>query len=163
MREDDNATRAAELRFLAEGTAAATLSLYVEGEGYFACGYPNGSRVEVRHALDFLTVGATMAADLPDSVKREMKAFFGSELRTPGFMRALSLSDAAATASDRADHGPRGAWDGWPGLSATALGALGAHDAALALVRDLAGVLREGPFGQAHHERASVTIACEPV
>ena len=52
--------------------------------------------------------------------------------------------------SDRADHGPRGAWDGWVGLTARALGTLGDYTSALGLIRAAAGVLDEGPFGQAH-------------
>ena len=70
--------------------------------------------------------------------------------RTPDWRRALSLKDAAANESDRADHGPRGAWDGWVGLSAVALGNLGDYEAAAELLRAAGTVLDEGPYGQAH-------------
>jgi hypothetical protein len=65
-------------------------------------------------------------------------------------MRALSLSDPAAGASDRADHGPLGSYDGWPARSAVALAELGFAGDAVAFLAAAAGVLDEGALGQAH-------------
>ena len=65
-------------------------------------------------------------------------------------MRALSLADPAANASDRADHGPLGAYDGWPARCAVALSELGFAGDGVAFLAAAAGVLDEGPLGQAH-------------
>ena len=150
-----NASRAAALTGMANLTRDATLALFVKGTagdpgGYFQAGYPGGQRVAVRTCVDFLTVANAMPQDVDQSMGAEMAEFAKRELLTPGWMRALSLKDAAAAQSDRADHGPRGTWDGWVGLTARALGTLGDYTAALKLVRAAAGVLDEGPYGQAH-------------
>jgi hypothetical protein len=87
--------------------------------------------VEVRTCVDFLSVGSYIPADLPEQTKVDMARFARSELLTPDWMRALSMQDAVAGQSDRADHGPRGSWDGWVGLTAKALGSLGQYDAAV--------------------------------
>ncbi|KAH8065775.1 hypothetical protein JL722_158 [Aureococcus anophagefferens] len=148
-RKEGNGTRAAYLEQLAAAASNATLGLLVEDGGYFEARYPNGT-VPVRTCLDFIHVGTSIPGDVDAGARKAMRGFFDEELRTPGWMRALSLDDAAAPDSDRADHGPRGAWDGWVGLSATALGNLGDYAGALDLLRDAGGVLSEGPFGQAH-------------
>jgi len=150
-----NASRAAALLSMANLTRDATLALFVKGTtgdpgGYFAAGYPAGKRVEVRTCVDFLTVANAMPQDIDALMGKEMVDFTKRELLTPGWMRALSMKDVAAAQSDRADHGPRGAWDGWVGLTARALGTLGDYTEALRVVRAAAGVLDEGPFGQAH-------------
>ena len=145
-----NATRAADLEALAETTSAAALGLMDDTRGFFHAAYPDNTTVPVRTCLDFIHVGTSMAQDLDAGAKAAMVAFFDSELRTPDWMRALSLKDAAANESDRADHGPRGAWDGWVGLSAVALGNLGDYEAAAELLRAAGTVLDEGPYGQAH-------------
>ncbi|KAK7253460.1 hypothetical protein SO694_00001852 [Aureococcus anophagefferens] len=148
-RKEGNGTRAAYLEQLAAAASNATLGLLVEDGGYFEARYPNET-VPVRTCLDFIHVGTSIPGDVDAGARKAMRGFFDEELRTPGWMRALSLDDAAAPDSDRADHGPRGAWDGWVGLSATALGNLGDYAGALDLLRDAGGVLSEGPFGQAH-------------
>ncbi|KAH8075649.1 hypothetical protein JL721_1663 [Aureococcus anophagefferens] len=120
-RKEGNGTRAAYLEQLAAAASNATLGLLVEDGGYFEARYPNET-VPVRTCLDFIHVGTSIPGDVDAGARKAMRGFFDEELRTPGWMRALSLDDAAAPDSDRADHGPRGAWDGWVGLSATALG-----------------------------------------
>ena len=54
---------------------------------------------------------AQLAEDLSATQKREMVGFVQRELLTPNWMRALSVQDAAAPASDRKDHGPFGAYE----------------------------------------------------
>merc|ERR1719221_987533 len=79
-----------------------------------------------------------------------MVGFFQNELQTPHWLRALSLLDAAAPASDRKDHGPFGAYDGWLGESVAALGRLGHYNQALNVTRNMAQVYDRGPGGQSH-------------
>jgi hypothetical protein len=146
-----NASRAAELRASAAALLPAVLALYVPESGYWACAYPNGSAVPVRHVVDFVTVAEAISGDLPARVRGEMAAFLSGSLLTPGWMRALALDDPVAPASDRADHGPWGAYDGWVAKTIDALMALGFADEAAALFdRFLPAVVAEGPLGQSH-------------
>ena len=101
--------RAEDLRREADRLAAAVLGLYASGKGYWYSLHRDGSRVEMRHCYDFLTVGDFMTADLSAEMGDEMVAFVERELLTKNWMRAQSLSDVAAAYSDRADHGPFGA------------------------------------------------------
>ena len=142
---------AAALRLSATNVSAAVRSrLYVDGKGYWACEQPDGSLVEVRHVIDFATVGHAIADDLSPTTVGEMAAFFAAELQTPHWLRALSLGDAAAQQSDRKDHGPYGAYDGWLGESVVALSRLGRYADALNLTRSMAPVYDRGPGGQSH-------------
>jgi hypothetical protein len=61
-------------------------------------------------------LGGAAAEDLPRWQQEEMMAFVQRELRTPHWLRALSLDDKAASLSDRKDHGPFGSYDGWLGM-----------------------------------------------
>ena len=79
---------------------------YEEGQGFFAALYPNGSRVGVRHVIDFVYVSEFMDKHLSGQQRAEMAEFVSTELLTDTWMRALSPKDAAAKASDRTDHGP---------------------------------------------------------
>ena len=110
------------------------------------------TRVEGRFIHDFLYTGQTIAPDLAPAQRAAMRQFFARELRTPGFARAMSQRDpsAADTSSRRTDHDQWGSWDGWVGGSITALVYLGGAEQALQLALDLAPLLDQGPFGQAH-------------
>jgi hypothetical protein len=167
-----NASRAEALLAQAAGLLPHVLDMYVppnangsEPGGFFSCTYPDGSRVPVRHAVDFFSVADSIAWALAPATRDEMRAFFLRELASAAasnsssggagavngtWMRALSLSDPAAGASDRADHGPLGAYDGWPARSAVALAELGFPGDAVAFLAAAAGVLDEGALGQAH-------------
>jgi hypothetical protein len=57
----------AEAKKLAEGV----LSLYRSG-GFFSAMYPNGSKVAVRHVIDFVYVSEFMGHYLSQTMKREM-------------------------------------------------------------------------------------------
>ena len=157
-----NESRAAALIANATLMLNSVLQLYVADEGVWACEYPNGTKVPVRHAVDFITIADSIAWALQNDTRAAMRNFFVTELQTVStggaspqlgavWMRALSLRDAAASASDRADHGPLGAYDGWPARAAVALSELGFHDEGVAfLSAAAASALDEGPFGQAH-------------
>jgi hypothetical protein len=97
------------------------------GGGVWACLYPDGSNVTVRHVIDFITIAPALAADLAPAQKREMAAFVQRELRVPHWLRALSPRDKAAAESDRKDHGPWGSYDGWAGELVEAFCALGMY------------------------------------
>lgn len=126
--------------------------LYVNGSegGFWACEMPTGERVPVRHIIDFVTIGPALREDLSQGQRDEMAAFVTRELRTPHWLRALSLADPAAPASDRKDHGPWGSYDGWVGEAVEAYCALGRYGEALALTRNSSVVYDRGPGGQSH-------------
>lgn len=142
--------RAVALRQQANCLAAEVLKLYVPGAGYWNTVQPDGSRVPVRHCVDFFTVAYCMAEDLSSSMKSEMADFVKEQLLTEHWMRALSLEDPAAPLSNRPDHGPMGAYDAWPPFTAEALCRLGEWQPATAFLRRCVKATHEGPFGQSH-------------
>jgi len=125
--------------------------LYVEGKGYFRARYPNGSAVPVRHVIDYVYASEFLGPDvLGERRVHEMARFVSAELLTDTWMRALSLADPAAPASDRTDHGPYGAFDGWVPLTVAALARGGNHSFAADFLRRTSFVTTLGPYGQAH-------------
>lgn len=148
--ERGDTTRAQQLTSDAQELAAAVLTLYVPGQGFWNALYPNGTKVPVRHVIDLVYVSEFMAADLPPSTASEMTSFGLRELVTPQWMRAQSLLDLYANFSDRTDHGPYGAYDGWPSALVAALARQGSVAQAEAFLRQTADVVRLGPYGQAH-------------
>jgi hypothetical protein len=147
-RGDDAAAH--ELLAEADELVGAVLDLYVAGEGVFAAGQPDGTRLPVRHCYDFNIVGTTIAADLDERTRAEMVAFFRNELQTSNWMRALSPWDADAAYSIRPDHQWNGAYPAWPADAARSLVALGEPEVALDWLPGLARTANQGPPGQAH-------------
>lgn len=149
-----NSTRAAELTARASALLPHVRSLYIAGTGVWACEQSDGSHVPVRTVIDFIHIadalgGAAQLLDAPTCA--EMRAFAARELLVPGWLRALSLNDTAAAASDRADHGPLGAYDAWVPRAAVAFAELGDAPAGVALLAEAAETaLAEGLLGQAH-------------
>ena len=107
--------------------AQRVLKLYA-GDGVWNALYPDGKKVPIRHVLDFMYVGKYMSPDLSPAMRKDMVNFAERELITDKWMRAQSIQDIAAKASDRPDHGPLGAYDGWPPGTIDALAALGYTD-----------------------------------
>lgn len=162
-----NALEVQGLRFLAELTgeehyaaaadtkAKKVLELYAGGP--FACLQPDGSRRVVKTILDFVYVGRAMTADIPEAMRHGMVEFFKSELQTDDWLYALSPSDTDALTKNlptfqtyRADHQATGSYDGWPAHAAAVLCRFGHEDEALAWLKRIEALTREGPFGQAH-------------
>ena len=141
---------AAELRAEADELVAAVLELYLPGEGFFAAGQPDGTKLPVRHCYDFNIVGTTIPEDLDETTRREMVDFFQRELQTPEWLRALSPWDPDASYSVRPDHQWNGAYTAWPADAARALVALGEPKVALDWLPGLARTANQGPPGQAH-------------
>ena len=141
--------RAKELRDEAENFLPAVLSLYKPGDGVWYGLHKDGQRVELRHCVDYIYVGDALAADLTPNMRSEMTGFIKRELLTRDWMRAMSLKDAAAAASDRPDHGPMGAYDGWPALTVGTMWKLGFPNDAFDFYCRTAEVTKEGPFAQA--------------
>ena len=149
-RRGDSA-RASQLR--AEATALAdriNKKLYVAGKGWWQCGQPNGSFVEVRHCYDFLSVLDNMIADLSVAQKQEMSRFFWDELHSEYWMRALSPNDADATWNIRPDHSWLGAYAAWPPATAKGLYKIDSSRRVSAWLKNLAKAGNQGPIGQAH-------------
>jgi hypothetical protein len=145
--EDEDAAR---LRAEADELVPAVLALYQDGQGFFAAGQPDGSRLPVRHCYDFSIVGTTIAGDLPEPMRDEMAAFFRRELQTENWMRALSPWDPDASYSVRPDHQWNGAYPAWPADAGRSLIALGAQDTLTAWLEGLVRTANQGPMGQAH-------------
>ncbi len=145
------AARSVELKKDADAVAAAVLNLYVDHEGFWACRLSDGTKVPVRHCIDFFTLIDCVQNDLGQSRIDQMVEFVNRELWTPHWLRALSLRDVAAAKATRADHGSTGSYDAWPALTAEAIFKVGRQQEALDRLRSLDPATREGPFGQAHY------------
>jgi hypothetical protein len=146
-----DAGRAASLRAEAKQLAdQINRVLYVKGKGWWKCGQPDGTFIEVRHSYDLLTVLDTMFEDLSGGQKKEMSEFFWKELYTPLWMHALSPWDADATWNLRADHSWLGAYTAWPSMTAKGLYKIDAPAKVAAWVKGLAKSGNQGPYGQAH-------------
>jgi hypothetical protein len=134
----------------ADAMVKAVMTLYVPGTGVWASLHRDGSRVEMRHCYDFVTVGRFMASDLPANVRGEMVGFVKRELLAEKWMRAQSLLDAAAAVSDRPDHGSMGAYDAWPEATVDAMCALGYWEDAIRFLWRTQAAIYEGVYAQAH-------------
>ena len=143
-----NKARADELRAEAARLLPAVLGLYEPGQGVWYSLHRDGTRVEMRHVFDFTTIGLTIPGELSPQMRDEMTGFVQRELLTDHWMRAQSLSDPAASQSDRPDHGPMGAFCAWPGETIATFCEFGQFDKALDFLHRCAAVTREGPFGQ---------------
>ena len=146
-----DSSRAAQLRAEAKELAQRINDkLYVRGKGWWKCGYPDGSFVEVRHCYDFLSVLDNMAEDLTDPQTQEMSRFFWEELHSDYWMRALSPNDVDATWNIRPDHSWLGAYSAWPPATAKGLYKTDASSRVAAWLKNLAKAGNQGPIGQAH-------------
>jgi hypothetical protein len=144
-------SRAAHLRAEAQELARRiNEKLYVAGKGWWKCGQPDGSFLEVRHCYDFLSVVDNMREDLSQKQKQEMSRFFWEELHSDYWMRALSPNDVDATWNIRPDHSWLGAYSAWPPATAKGLYALDSSPPVSAWVKNLAKAANQGPIGQAH-------------
>ena len=143
--------RVADLNRLADRLAKEVLNLYIDGQGFWACRMTDGSKVEVRHCIDFITMIATIEEDLGGRRIEEMTAFVNRELWTPQWLYALSPCDGAAKVATRPDHGSTGSYDAWPAVTAEAIFKTGLRAEALDRLRSNESATREGPFGQAHY------------
>lgn len=151
------ADHAADVEAEADGLAQRMLEhLYVPGAGYFKALQPDGRAHEVRHCWDTGMVLSYMGRELPRNVAEEIVRFFETELRTPGWLRALSPQDAdAATSGLRADHQFNGAFGSWPAYVANGLMEVGRHDLVGPWLEGISRTARQGPFGQAHYDEGS--------
>jgi len=141
---------AAALRTQADALAKEVLGLYVPGQGVWVSVHRDGRRIQMRHCIDFFTISDCMTDDLTPAMRNQMAGFVQKELITDHWMRAQSLSDPAAGASDRPDHGPMGAYDAWPPFTMEGLSRLGFFPVALDFLHRCEPTTHEGPFGQSH-------------
>ena len=148
-RQEGQNDRAQELDEKAQGLVTQLLKLYA-GNGVWYSLYPDGSKIEVRHSLDFMFMGRYIPKDIPPKIKEEMMDFVYRELMVDHWMRAQSVEDVAAADSDRPDHGPLGAFDGWPAGTMDALVQLGFPHKALDFYHAIEPVTHEGIWAQAH-------------
>src|SRR6266568_4874402 len=146
-----NSSEASRLRVEANELAKRiNQELYVAGKGWWKCGQPDGSFVEVRHCYDFLSVLDNMFEDLSDTQKEEMSRFFWRELHSDYWMRALSPQDVDATWNIRPDHSWLGAYAAWPPMTAKGLYKTEGSARVALWLKGLAKAANQGPIGQAH-------------
>jgi len=146
-----NSSEASRLRVEANELAKRiNQELYVAGKGWWKCGQPDGSFVEVRHCYDFLSVLDNMFEDLSDTQKEEMSRFFWRELHSDYWMRALSPDDVDATWNIRPDHSWLGAYSAWAPVTAKGLYKTDSAARVSVWVKNLAAAGNQGPIGQAH-------------
>ena len=146
-----DSSRAAQLRSEAKSLAQRiNEKLYVAGKGWWKCGYPDGSFVEVRHCYDFLSVLDNMADDLSEVQMKEMNQFFWRQLHSEYWMRALSPNDADATWNIRPDHSWLGAYSAWPPMTAKGLYKTDQPSRVAGWLKNLSKAANQGPIGQAH-------------
>lgn len=124
--------------------------LYVDGKGWWRCGQPDGSFVEVRHCYDFLAVLDNMSDDLTATQKKEMAHFFWTQLASKKWMRALASDDPDATWNVRPDHSCLGAYTAWPPECAKGLLKIDDPARVAAWLTEVAKAGNQGPIGQAH-------------
>ncbi|MFI5387141.1 MAG: hypothetical protein ACHQ50_13600 [Fimbriimonadales bacterium] len=141
--------RARAMKADAASLANAVLAQYVPGDGVWKTKHRDGNSVVCRHVYDYLTIGMWMTPDLTPSMRSEMTAFVDRELLADGWIRAMSLSDAAAAISDRPDHGPRGSYCAWPALAALTMAKFGQFVEMENLIELCEGASWQGPFPQA--------------
>lgn len=146
-----NSSQASQLRTEAKALAQRiNEKLYVAEKGWWKCGYPDGSFVEVRHCYDFLSVLDNMFEDLSETQKREMGEFFWQQLHSEYWMRALSPDDVDATWNIRPDHSWLGAYSAWPPATAKGLYKIDSPSRVAGWAKNLAKAGNQGPIGQAH-------------
>lgn len=116
--------------------------------GPWACLYPNGSLVVVRHVMDFAYISTLIGSEINASLAAEMCAFVNKELIALPWMRALSLSDPEAPIA-RPDHGSDGAYPAWPAMTASGLVMCQNWSSTVEMLRSIAFVTQQGVIGQA--------------
>ena len=143
------AGEAPALRKEAEALFEALQELYVDGKGFWNARYPDGSKVEVRHCYDLLTVLNTIPDDISPKQKAEMVAYFKDELMSETWMYALSPKDENVLFDVRPDHQWTGAYPAWPPETVRGLYRVGESGLAFRWLKGLAKSANQGPFGQA--------------
>jgi hypothetical protein len=145
---EGNSSRAKELRSDASNLLKAVLKLYIPGQGVWYAKHDDGTEIQIRHVFDFATIGLTIPNDLTKKMKHQMTNFVENELLTDHWMRAQSLSDPAASVSDRPDHGPMGAYCAWPAETIAAMCQFKEFGKALNFLHRCVATTYEGPFSQ---------------
>jgi len=151
LEKNGRAQEAAQLRADAKALAQRINELlYVKSKGWWKCGQPDGSFVEVRHCYDFLSVLDNMSDDLTDTQKGEMAHFFWTQLASKKWMRALASGDPDATWNVRPDHSCLGAYAAWPAECAKGLFKVDDPARIASWLTEVAKAGNQGPIGQAH-------------
>jgi len=151
LERNGRAQEAASLRADAKALAQRINELlYVNGKGWWRCGQPDGTFVEVRHCHDFLAVLDNMSDDLTATQKKEMAHFFWTQLASKKWMRALASGDPDATWNVRPDHSCLGAYTAWPPECAKGLFKVDDPARIATWLTEVAKAGNQGPIGQAH-------------
>lgn len=130
---------------------AALRSLYREGQGFFDCEYPDGSRRDAANLYDVGLVLNHVGHELPPAWLAEITRFVRETLATPTWAHCLSPADADCASGLRADHQWGGCFGGWP--AQFLLGALRSGHWDPWFETWIAGLARttgQGPFAQAY-------------
>ncbi|HVL81355.1 MAG TPA: hypothetical protein VM840_07180 [Actinomycetota bacterium] len=147
---------ATQMRTDAQGIVDRLSELYIPSRGCWNVRHPDGRTQEVGHCYDFGTVLWAISDDLEQHVRDGMVWFLATELQTPTWMRALSLSDPDVTYSVRPDHQWTGAYAAWPAIALTGLYRAGYPELARKWLPGLAKTAEQGPIAQAHFAESAV-------
>jgi len=151
LEKNGRAQEATQLRAEAKALAQRINELlYVQGKGWWKCGQPDGTFIEVRHCYDFLAVLVNLSDDLSAPQKKEMANFFWTQLASKKWMRALASGDPDATWNVRPDHSCLGAYAAWPAECAKGLFKVDDPARVAAWLNEVAKAGNQGPIGQAH-------------
>jgi hypothetical protein len=126
-------------------------SLYREGQGFFACEYPDGSRRDAANLYDVGLVLNHVGHEIPPAWIADITRFVRETLATPTWAHCLSPTDADIASGLRADHQWAGCFGGWP--AQFLLGAMRAGHWDPWFETWIAGLARttaQGPFAQAY-------------
>ncbi len=129
----------------------ATLKLYRDGRGYFACAYPDGRQVDAANLYDLGLVLRMLGARVPAAMRNEITTFVREQLITPTWAHCLRPTDPDIASGVRCDHQWAGCFPAWP--SQFIQGALAAGDTGewlLEWMEGMAAVVDQGPFAQAY-------------
>lgn len=116
---------AAKLRSDAKSLADGLMAQYVIRSGVWQVKHRNGMSVVSRHAYDYGMVGTNMADYLAPETRHELTDFVSRELAADGWIRAMSMSDAAAPLSESPATGARGCATAWVAMAVEAMGRFG--------------------------------------
>jgi len=126
-------------------------SLYREGQGFFACEYPDGSQRDAANLYDVGLVLNHVGNEIPSSWLAEITRFVRETLATPTWAHCLSPTDADTASGLRADHQWAGCFAGWPPQFLLGAMRAGHWDAWFEnWIVGLARTTAQGPFAQAY-------------
>jgi hypothetical protein len=125
--------------------------LYRDGEGYFNCQHPDGSRYAAANIYDIGLVLNAIGDKLPANMVDEIESFVLNELLTPTWAHCLSPESPDIVDGMRADHGWSGCFVAWPPQLIMGMLKTGRRTKWMKDWLDrMSAITLQGPFGQGY-------------